>query len=448
MFASREINISEVIDAAPIGWFQTWSIILCGLVAVLEGFDTQAIAFVAPLIAQAWSLSPGALGPIFGAGLLGLMIGALAFGPIADRAGRRWVILLSTALFGMFSLLTILAHGSTSLFTYRLLTGIGLGGAMPNIIALTAEYSPRRLRATLVTIMFCGFPLGAVIGGLVCARLLSSFGWSSVFVLGGMLPLLLLPVLFLYLPESIQFLVARRSDGERVVSILRRIDASTAADDTAHFHVEEADLAGVPLRYLFADGRTLGTLLLWVIFFSNLLVLYFLINWLPTVLRRAGLPLEHAIVGTVLLNVGGIVGGIVLGRIVDKRGPFLVLALAYGAAAVVIAAIGVIAEPVTFIMSAITAAGFFVTGSQFCMNALAAGFYPTAVRSTGIGWALGIGRIGAIIGPVFGGFILSLGWSTREVFIECAVPAIIAAIAVAAMGALNIAPGSTFKNAF
>jgi AAHS family 4-hydroxybenzoate transporter-like MFS transporter len=346
-------------------------------------------------------------------------------------AGR--VILISTALFGLFSLLTTFANDFGSLFAYRLLTGIGLGGAMPNIIALTAEYSPQRSRATLVTVMFCGFPLGAVLGGLVSARLLSSFDWTSVFYLGGALPLLLLPALGAWLPESIRSLAARRASGPQIAAILRRIDPASGAE-VETLKMGEPQLPGLPVRHLFSEGRALGTLLLWVVFFSNLLILYFLINWLPSVLQRAGFPIERAIIGIVLLNAGGIVGGILLGRIVDRIGSFRVLTLAYGAAALAIAAIGLIANPVVLIMAVITAAGFLVIGTQFCMNALAASFYPTSVRSTGVGWALGVGRIGSIIGPVLGGLVLSAGWSMTQVFFACAVPALVAALAVFLIG--------------
>jgi AAHS family 4-hydroxybenzoate transporter-like MFS transporter len=438
MTAGRDIDLSEVIDAAPISRFQILSIVLCGLVAILDGFDTQAIAFVAPLIARTWSLDVSALGPIFGAGLLGLTIGALAFGPVADRLGRRRVILVSTAVFGLFSLLTVAAHDFTTLFTCRLLTGIGLGGAMPNIIALTAEYSPTRHRATLVTVMFCGFPLGAVLGGLISVRLLSAYDWTAVFYLGGILPLLLLPVLYAWLPESVRFKATRGDAGLSIIAILRRIDPTATYEPTDRFRSAERPLAGLSIRHLFSEGRGAGTVLLWIVFFSNLLIMYFLINWLPSVLQKAGLPIERAIIGTVLLNAGGIVGGILLGRVIDRLGPFRVLTVAYACAAAVIAAIGYIDDSAAVTMAIITVAGFLVIGTQFCMNALAASFYPTSVRSTGVGWALGIGRIGSIIGPVLGGIVLSFGWSPAEIFAACAVPALVAASAVFMIGKLHV----------
>ncbi len=424
-------DVSEIIDRARLGGLQKGAILLCALVAILDGFDTQAIAFVAPVIAAQWSLGPSSFGPTFGAGLLGLTLGALVFGPVADVIGRKRVIVVSTVWFGVFSLATIQAESMTQLAVYRLMTGIGLGGAMPNIIALTAEYSPNRSRATLVTLMFCGFPLGAVLGGAISAPLIGTFGWQSVFVLGGILPLLLAAVLGLALPESIRYLVGSGADARRIAAIVSRIDRAHRYDDRDRYVVPEARLVGVPIKHLFLHGRATGTLLLWAVFFSNLLVLYFLINWLPSVLRAAGLPIERAIIATVVLNAGGIVGGLALGRFVDRRGPFGVLPASYCLAALAVATIGIAGATISTVMAAVFVAGFFVIGTQFCMNALAASAYPTAVRATGVGYALGVGRIGSVLGPVIGGMLLSFGWSAGALFLAAAVPAAVCAVAVA-----------------
>jgi AAHS family 4-hydroxybenzoate transporter-like MFS transporter len=318
---------------------------------------------------------------------------------------------------------------------YRFLTGLGLGGAMPNIIALTSEYSPRHRRATLVTLMFCGFPLGAVLGGLVSAPLIGAYGWPVVFYLGGILPLFLLPFLWGWLPESIRFLVVYDIRSEPPLAILRRIDPTNSYGPECRCVLTEEKAEGFSVRQLFAAGRGFATSLLWVVFFSNLLILYFLINWLPALLQQAGLPIERAIIGTVVLNAGGIIGGLILGRLVDRRPPFGILTASYAVAAMLVAAIGAVgAGAVPLLMLTILAAGFFVIGSQYCMNALAANFYPTTLRATGVGWALGVGRIGSIIGPVVGGLMLSLGWSTEQLFAAAAAPAAVAALAVFLIG--------------
>lgn len=424
-------DVSEIVDRVRLSGLQKGTVVLCALVAILDGFDTQAIAFVAPVIAAQWSLDPSSFGPTFGAGLLGLTVGALVFGPVADLIGRKRVIIVATVWFGVFSLATVQAESMTQLAVYRLLTGIGLGGAMPNIIALTAEYSPQRNRATLVTLMFCGFPLGAVLGGAVSAPLIGALGWQSVFVLGGILPLALAVLLGVALPESIRYLVASGADARRIAAIVSRVDPAHRYDDRDRYGVPEPRLAGVPVKHLFRDGRATGTLLLWVVFFCNLLVLYFLINWLPSVLRAAGLPIERAIIATVVLNAGGIVGGLALGRAVDRRGPFGILLASYCLAALAVGMIGIAGADVSTIMAAVFVAGFFVIGTQFCMNALAAGAYPTSVRATGVGYALGVGRIGSVLGPVIGGVLLSFGWSGGTLFLTAALPAAVCAAAVA-----------------
>jgi AAHS family 4-hydroxybenzoate transporter-like MFS transporter len=433
--SSASIDVAAVIDRVPLSRLQWITILLCGLVAILDGFDTQAIAFVAPVMARELGVELSAFGPVFGAGLLGLTFGAMVFGPAADRWGRKPVILASVLIFGAFALLTPLSTSLTTLMLYRFLTGLGLGGAMPNIIALTAEYSPQHRRATLVTLMFCGFPLGAVLGGLVSAPLILAYGWPAVFYLGGILPLLLLPVLWGLLPESIRFLVAHHNRPERPLAILRRLDPAGNYGADCRCVLTEEKAEGFSVRQLFAGGRAFATSLLWLVFFANLLILYFLINWLPSLLQQAGLPIERAIIGTVVLNAGGLIGGLILGRLVDRRPPFGILTAAYAVAAMLVTGIGAVgAGAVPLLMLTILAAGFFVIGSQYCMNALAANFYPTTLRATGVGWALGVGRIGSIIGPVVGGLMLSLGWSTEQLFTAAAAPALVASIAVFLIG--------------
>jgi AAHS family 4-hydroxybenzoate transporter-like MFS transporter len=439
------VTVASIIDEAPVSKLQIAVMVLCGIVAILDGFDTQAVAFVAPVIAGEWGLPPASFGPVFGAGLLGLTVGALVFGPAADRLGRRTVIIWSTVFFGLFSLLTPLADSIGTLAAMRFFTGLGLGGAMPNIIALTSEYSPVRKRATLVTLMFCGFPFGAVLGGLISAPLMERFGWAAVLYLGGVLPLLLAPVLFAALPESLRYLSGKSERRRELESLLSRVAAGAKAEAVLDVAPEQgiAGGEGAFVSRLFKDGRGPGTILLWIIFFSNLLVLYFLINWLPVLLQQGGLPIERAVIGVAALNAGGIAGGIALGGLSDRTSPTRVLQLAYAAAAVLVAALGFVAvNSLGVVMLLIFLTGVFVIGSQFCMNALAAGYYPTAIRSTGVGWALGIGRIGSVIGPVVGGLLIGSGFGTTNIFFAAAIPAAIAAFSVFLLGRRRNPPGT------
>ncbi|WP_343616033.1 MFS transporter [Novosphingobium sp.] len=424
---------ASAIDGARFGPFQLRIAALCALIAGLDGFDTQAIAYVAPSIGEAWKLDKAAFGPIFGAGLLGLTIGAFLLSPIADRVGRKAVILFCTSVFGLFALLTARAADMEQLLAYRLLTGIGLGGAMPNLIAITNEYAPSRLKATLVTVMFCGFPLGSTIGGAISAPLIARFGWEAVFVLGGVLPVILLPLLWLALPESARFLAMRQDAEARLGPILTRIDPSLAPSIfIAQVRGEASDRTRqhFPVIELFHEGRGRTTVLLWLAFFMNLLVMYFLVNWLPSLLRGLGLPLSIAIISTAVLNLGGVVGAIVLGRLIDKREPALILGLAYAASALFIVMVAYAGANVALLLAGAALAGFGVVGGQIGLNAVAASTYPTAVRATGVGWALGVGRIGSIVGPVAGGALLSLGWTSQQLILTAVIPALIAAVAV------------------
>lgn len=439
MNATGTPDAAAAIDKAPFGRAQMRVVLLCAIVAMLDGFDTQAIAFVAPVIAQAWGLPVSAFGAVFGAGLAGLMVGALAFGPAADRWGRRRVIIATTVLFGVLTLLTALSESLATLLVLRFLTGLGLGGAMPNIIALTAEYSPARSRATMVSLMFCGFPLGAVLGGLLASRMIPALGWESTFWLGGALPLLLAPVLAAWLPESIRFLAARGTSHDRLRAMLTSIiGAQRAAAVT--FEGESAQAPGTAVSKLFGKRRTASTLLLWLVFFMNLLLLYFLVNWLPALLRQAGVPLDKAIVSTALLNLGGIAGALTFARLIDKLGASRVLPAAYAAAAAATVAIGRgTGADFATLMALVFVAGFCVIGAQISINALAANTYPTEMRSTGIGWALGIGRAGSIVGPVVGGLLVGMGLAFEELFAVAAVPAVIAGVAVMLLSGLRVA---------
>jgi AAHS family 4-hydroxybenzoate transporter-like MFS transporter len=400
---------------------------------LLDGFDTQAVAFVAPVLAAQWHIDLALLGPVFAAGLAGLMIGALAFGSAADWIGRKPALIVSTLIFGIFAGATAYATSTGGLLALRFLTGIGLGGAMPNIIALTSEYTPKRVRATAISLMFCGFPLGAVLGGLLAAWIIPGWGWPFVFLLGGATPLAMVPILALLMPESARFAVVRRRSQRAVLATLAAI-APHADTAGATLEVGEQAASGLPVKQLFTERRCFTTLLLWIVFFASLLVLYLLVNWLPSLLYRSGVPLQRAIVATVLLNAGGIVGAIVLGRLIDRFGPIWILAGAYALTSIATAALGPSSSTTPALLAVVFVAGFGVIGGQICMNAFAAAIYPTAIRSTGVGWALGVGRLGSILGPVMGELLIAKGFSIDETFV-CG--ALIAAAASAALIAMR-----------
>lgn len=426
------LDVADFIDRQPVAGFQIRVLLLCAAVLFMDGFDTQAIGYVAPDLARDWNLPRGALGPVFSAGLFGLMIGALVFGPVADRIGRKRIIVLSTMAFGVGTLLTILAQDVYWLIALRFLTGLGLGGAMPNAVALTSEFSPHRRRATMVMTMFVGFSAGAALGGLLAAALIPAFGWRSIFLVGGVVPILFVPVLAKLLPESIRFLALTGRDDASLANLLTRITPSANFAAGTRFGVHEPKLSGLPVAHLFAENRTMTTVLLWIVFFMSLLDLYLLSNWLPTVLNDLGASISVAAALGAILQIGGVIGVFALGKFID-RFSFRALSLTYLFASLAITAIGFSSHSIGLVTIAIFCAGFCIVGGQTASNALTATYYPTMVRSTGVGWALGIGRAGSIVGPLIGGVMLSRHVGAQTLFTAAAVPALIACVAALAL---------------
>ena len=350
------------------------------------------------------------------------------------------MLVFCTLFFGVLSLLTVTADSVRSLTVLRFLTGLGLGGAMPNAIALTTEYAPRRIRATTVMIMFCGFSIGAALGGVAAASLISHFGWKSVFVLGGIVPCVALPFLAALLPESIRYLVVQGGRGEQVAATLRRIDPDVQIPEGATFTVEEHKAKGFAVPQLFAEGRGAFTLLIWVVFFMSLLDLYFLTSWLPTIIHDAGLSVRSAVLITSTYQWGGVIGALLLGQLFDRFSPFVTLALTYLAASAFVLLIGTAGTSIGVLILTVFGAGFCVVGGQIGANALTASSYPTPIRSTGVGWALGIGRIGSIIGPAIGGLLLARHWPARQLFLVAAAPVLIASLASLCIAFLRRTP--------
>jgi AAHS family 4-hydroxybenzoate transporter-like MFS transporter len=435
MAAPATVDVPELLDRQTISRYQMHVMALCAAVVFLDGFDTQVIGNLVPAIIAEWKVTRPAMAPVGVAGLLGLMVGALSLGPLADMIGRRAVIIGSTLAFGAMTVLTgLLADSVTSLVVLRFLTGLGLGGAMPNSIAMTAEYASKRRQATMVMVMFCGFPLGASFAGFISAYLIPAFGWRSVLYLGGVLPIALVPLLLVQLPESIRHLVLQGNQAARVASILSRINPALAFPAGTRFAIGEQHGGGVPVAHLFREGRAVATVLLWTVFFMSLLNIFLINFWLPTLTHDAGIPLALANMATGLFQAGGVISTLLGGRAVDAYGAYRVLSPAYVLAGLSIGALGfVVASPVLLVIAA-TVAGFCLIGGQTGVNALASTFYPTFIRSTGVGWALGIGRIGSIAGPAVGGVLIALKWPTTAIFLIGGAAALCAAVALFAMG--------------
>jgi MFS transporter, AAHS family, 4-hydroxybenzoate transporter len=437
MQPSAEVNVSDVIAHSRLGRFQIGLFILCGLCLIMDGFDVQAIGFVAPKLIEEWKISGALLGSVLSAALVGVLFGSILLSMLADRIGRRPVLIGACLFFSVVTLLTARAESVPQLLVIRFIAGLGLGSIMPNAMALVGEYCPPRVRVSAIVIVGTGFTAGAMVAGFVSFWLIPRFGWRSVFYFGGAIPLLIGAVMLFLLPESLQYLALHGKNPEKLARWLRRVDPRITITRNTRFVVREQRQRGVPLVKLFQQGRGLGTILLWTVYFMNLLNLYFLSSWLPTVatplVKAAGVAASYAsLIGTTL-QTGGVLGAFVLGGLIGRFGFVKVLATCFAMACISIALIGQPGLSLALLFLVVFLAGLGIVGSQSGLNALAASLYPTDLRSTGIGSGLGVGRMGSIVGPVLAGQLISAHWTPRSLFLAAAVPALISALVMIAM---------------
>ncbi|MBV8903393.1 MAG: MFS transporter [Acidobacteriia bacterium] len=437
MQAPAKVDVSAVIAHSKIGPFHLGLFILCALCLIMDGFDVQAIGYVAPRLAEEWKISSAVLGSVLSAALVGVLFGSILLSMLADRIGRRPVLIGACLFFSVITLLTARVHSVSELLAIRFIAGVGLGSIMPNAMALVGEYCPPRLRVAAIVIVGTGFTAGAMIGGFVAFWLIPRFGWRSVFYFGGAVPLVIGLAMLLWLPESLQFLALHGKDPEKLGRWLKRVDPAVAVTSHTQFIVPERRQKGVPLIKLFEEGRASGTVLLWTVYFMNLLNLYFLSSWLPTVatplVKAAGVAASYASLIGSTLQTGGVLGAIMLGPLINRFGFFRVLGTCFTVACLAIAMIGQPGLSLGLLFLVVFLAGIGIVGSQSGLNALAASLYPTDLRSTGIGSGLGVGRLGSIVGPVLAGQLIAAHWTARSLFLGAAVPALISAVVIIGM---------------
>ena len=429
----RQLNVQTFLNQHRFSGYQWLIFVLCFLVVLLDGFDTAAIGYIAPSLMQEWGVKKPDLAPVLSAALFGLAFGALSSGPLSDKLGRRLLLNVSVLVMGAACLASAFSTSLQQLTVLRFVTGLGLGAAMPNAVTMMSEYCPDAKRSTLTNLMFCGFPLGAAFGGFLAAWMIPQFGWRSVLVLGGVAPLILVVLMFIVLPESVRYMVAKAQPAERIRKVLLKIDRS-AADAGSFVMSEHASHAAAPqgksgLGLVLSGHYIIGTLMLWVTYFMGLVIFYALINWMPVLFKEGGIPPRTATLISALFPLGG-VGAVLFGVLMDRFNPNRVIAIGYGLTAIAIFMIGQSLGNVGALVLTVFLGGILMNTAQSSMPALAAAFYPTAGRGTGVAWMLGIGRFGGIAGSFLVAELTRRQFSFPQVFTVVAAAGLVAMVAL------------------
>lgn len=423
----EKVNINETIDNAKFSLFHWKVLVWCLLIIIFDGYDLVIYGVALPLLMQQWSLTAVQAGLLASAALFGMMFGAMIFGTLSDRLGRKKTIMICVTLFSGFTFLGAFATNPVEFAILRFIAGLGIGGVMPNVVALMTEYAPKKIRSTLVAIMFSGYAIGGMTSALLGAWLVKDMGWQIMFLIAG-IPLLMLPIIWKFLPESLAFLIksGKEKQAKQIINKLlptRDIHQNTQLVFNENIHHE------APVKALFQDGRAFSTFMFWIAFFMCLLMVYALGSWLPKLMLQAGYSLGASMLFLFALNIGGMVGAIGGGALADRfhLKPVITSMFVIGAAALILLGFN---SPQIVLYSLIALAGAATIGSQILLYTFVAQFYPTTVRSTGMGWASGIGRIGAIIGPVLTGALLTFELPHQMNFLAIAIPGVIAAFAI------------------
>ena len=432
------VQVSRLLDERGLSSFQIKLIIWSFFIVLIDGYDIAAIAFAAPSLAKEWALKPGSLGPVFSASLIGILFGSGIFGWVGDRYGRKAALVWSNLVFGVFTLAAAYSTNLDQMFWLRLLAGLGIGGVIPNVVAINAESAPRKLRATLAIIAVGCVPLGGAIPGFVTAVFVPQYGWQILFLIGGIVPIVIAIAAMVGLPESIKFMALHEGQRRKMESTIKAIRPDYPVPANAKFVIEdEKQFPGFNPGYLFSDGLALITPLLWLLFALNLMGYFFLISWTPTLMTAAKLPPATAALAGAMLQVGGTVGALSLCWWLQKH-RFLAVAIMFVIAVPVVGSIGFAGlTSKAVLLTATFFAGFFVLGIQSGINVIGALIYPTSLRANGSGWELGIGRIGSIVGPIVGGLLIGL--SVDKLYMWSALPFVAGAVICFAIHRLNTA---------
>jgi AAHS family benzoate transporter-like MFS transporter len=424
----RKIDVLEICDHARFNKFHLALLSWCAIVIIFDGYDLAVVGIALPSIMHDMGVTPTSAGFMVSSALFGMMLGAVFLGTVADRIGRVPAIIICLLLFSVFTAAAGLTHDPVMFGIARLLAGLGIGGVMPNVVAQMTEYSPRPIRSTMVTLMFSGYSVGGMLAALIGKAMIERYGWQSVFLAAGV-PAILAPVIWKFMPESLAFLV-RNHRAESLKQLLPRIDPTYVPAHGDQFALSGKGTSNdSSIRQLFADDRGLGTVMLWVAFFMCLFMVYALSSWLTKLMASAGYSLGSALTFVLVLNFGAMIGAIGGGWLADRFNIRYVLIAMYGLAAISISLLGV-KVPVGVLFLLVGLAGASTIGTQIVTYAFAGQFYPLAVRSTGIGWASGVGRSGAILAPILIGVLVSRALPLQQNFTAIAIPGVIAMLAI------------------
>ena len=433
MTQTQRLDVRELINGNPLSRFQKLVVFLGFCVIALDGFDIAIMGFIAPTLKHEWGVTNYELGFVISAALIGLALGALLSGPLADWLGRKKIIVNSVFFFGFWTIVTAFSQNIEQMIFFRFMTGLGLGAAMPNIGTLVSEYAPERQRSFLITVIFCGFTFGAAAGGFSASWLIPRFGWHSLMALGGILPLLFAPLLIWLLPESVRFLVVKRAPAARIRAILQRLYPGQIADN-AEFTLPAQPVNANAMRLVLSRHYRLGSLMLWLVYFMGLFLVYILGSWLPTLVKEVGLTVSQAAVMTAIYQAGGTVGSLFAGWLMDRINPHRALGLIYAIGGLFTMAMGHAAASFALLCLLAFVSGACLNGANTGMNALSARYYPTQARATGSSWMHGVGRMGAILSAFAGAEMMALNLSFENVFLILGIPAALTVVGLVVKG--------------
>lgn len=427
---SERMDVQQFIDTIPVSKLQKTIIVLCFFVAALDGFDIAAVGFIAPALIADWSLSPADLAPLFLSGVFGLMLGSFMFGPLSDKFGRKKIIIWSVIIFGIGTVISAFSPTLTFLIIIRFLTGLGLGGAMPNAVTITSEYCPSAKRSILVTVMFCGYTIGAAVGGMLSGQLIQMIGWQGILIIGGVAPILLLPFLYFFMPESLRFMVLNKYPKEKIDAVVKKM--APHLQYIPELTASVTDKQNVSVKELFSKDYFKGTILFWCAFVMGSLIIYMISSWMPTILKNEGFNMQQASWITSAFQIGGTIGALIIAYFMDKVGHSRTLMMSYvvGALSVVVLSQGVATLNTLLIVLGILGIGAGISGSHVGIHVFCSSYYPTHCRATGVAWAGSAGRLGSFLGSGAVGWLMVSGLSGEQIVNMLMVPAFLASISM------------------